>query len=155
MGHASHGEGIEAQLKSLGIADVASLLPLSADDACEAEAGLADAVFAVREDKQSEGPRLGVGVESSEDRPGLVVTEVDVSPDLRNCAVYYYCTGENPDIEAVQAGLESATGLIRKEMSSASSMRYTPKLVFKFDAQIDAARRIEDLLSKLEPGEES
>ena len=76
MGHASHGEGIEAQLKSLGIADVASLLPLSADDACEAEAGLADAVFVVREDKQSEGPRLGVGVESSEDRPGLMVTEV-------------------------------------------------------------------------------
>ena len=86
---------------------------------------------------------------------GLVVTEVDVSPDLRNCAVYYYCTGKNPDIEAVQAGLESATGLIRKEMSSASTMRYTPKLTFKFDAQIDAARRIEDLLSKLEPGEES
>jgi len=58
---------------------------------------------------------------------GLIVTDVDVSPDLRNCAVYYYCTGENPDIEAVQAGLESATGLIRKEMSSASTMRYTPK----------------------------
>ncbi|USZ51498.1 ChaN family lipoprotein [Halomonas sp. DN3] len=76
MGHASHGEGIEAQLESLGIADVASLLPLSADDACEAEAGLADAAFVVREDKHNEGPPLGVGVESSEDRPGLVVTEV-------------------------------------------------------------------------------
>lgn len=76
MGHASHGEGIEAQLESLGIADVASLLPLSADGACEAEAGLADAVFVVREDTPYEGPRLGVGVESSEDSPGLVVTEV-------------------------------------------------------------------------------
>ncbi|WP_442489752.1 ChaN family lipoprotein [Halomonas litopenaei] len=76
MGHASHGEGIDAQLESLGITAVASLLPLSADDACEAEAGLADAVFVVREDKQSEGPRLGVGVEASEDEPGLVVTEV-------------------------------------------------------------------------------
>ena len=86
---------------------------------------------------------------------GVVVTDVDVSPDLRNCKVYYYCTGENQDLEAVQKGLDSATGLIRKEMSSVSSMRYIPKVTFKFDTQIESARRIEEVLSTLDSSEEA
>ena len=45
---------------------------------------------------------------------------------------------ENPDIEAVQGNPGKRDWKIRKEMSSASAMRYTPKLKFKFDAQIDA-----------------
>ena len=86
---------------------------------------------------------------------GVVVTDVDVSPALRNCKVYYYCTGDNPDLDAVQQGLDSATGLIRKELSSVSSMRYVPKVTFKFDKQIEAARRIEEVLSNLDSGEEA
>lgn len=47
-GHLEHGYGVPHQLADLGIDDVAVLLPIDADDNCDAlEATLADAVFVV------------------------------------------------------------------------------------------------------------
>ena len=84
----------------------------------------------------------------------VFVTEVDVSPDLRNCRVYYYLTDEKVTAEAAQAGLDSATGVIRKEISTNSRMRYTPRIQFVHDAAIDQARRIESLLGGMGTEEE-
>ena len=85
---------------------------------------------------------------------GVFITEVDVSPDLRNCKVFYYCTGDKSSPVETQKGLESATGMIRKEVSSGSKMRYTPKISFVYDAHIDQAHHMDQLISSLEPGEE-
>ena len=81
-GHLEYGHGIPHQLADLGIDDVAVLLPVDADDACQAmsaelaDADLADAVFVVEAqmEKDEPRPRLGVMIETADN--GVRVMEV-------------------------------------------------------------------------------
>ena len=76
-GHLEYGHGIPHQLADLGIDDVGVLLPVDADDACQAlSAELADAVFVVdtQVDEDKPRPRLGVMIESGDN--GVQVMEV-------------------------------------------------------------------------------
>ncbi len=81
-GHLEYGHGIPHQLADLGIDDVAVLLPVEVDDACQALSAefvgsdLADAVFVVEEQMEEDEPRarLGVMIESGDD--GVRVMEV-------------------------------------------------------------------------------
>jgi uncharacterized iron-regulated protein len=70
LGHVAYGYGVPHQLKALGIADVAALLPWDRGTDCKRlVAGLADAVFGVAEPaaSASERPRLGVVLEAAKD----------------------------------------------------------------------------------------
>lgn len=76
-GHLEYGHGIAHQLADLGIDDVAVLLPVDSQDACQSlSAELADAVFVVEEqiDKDEPRPRLGVMIEKADN--GVRVMEV-------------------------------------------------------------------------------
>lgn len=68
-GHLERRHGIPHQLSDMGISNVAVLLPLSPDRACESlEPGLADAVFVAesRAEPKAAKPRLGVFIETGE-----------------------------------------------------------------------------------------
>lgn len=76
-GHVRDGYGVPHQLRDLGVARVASLLPVDAQSDCaELVAGVADAVFAIPglPDDQPPPPRLGVQLEQTAD--GVQVLEV-------------------------------------------------------------------------------
>ncbi len=76
-GHVRDGFGVPRQLRDLGVARVASLLPVDAQTDCaELKPGYADAVFAIPElpEDRPPPPRLGVGLEQAED--GVRVVEV-------------------------------------------------------------------------------
>ena len=81
-GHLEYGHGIPHQLADLGIDDVGVLLPVDADEACQAlsaelvGADLADAVFVVETqvDEDEPRPRLGVMIDSGDS--GVRVMEV-------------------------------------------------------------------------------
>ena len=76
-GHLEYGHGIPHQLADLGIDDVGVLLPVDADDACQAlSAELADAVFVVETQVHEDvpRPRLGVMIDSGDN--GVRVMEV-------------------------------------------------------------------------------
>lgn len=69
-GHVRFGHGVPYQLRDLGVKNIGTLLPVSAEDDCtEVRAGLADAVFALPKQAaaQPEPPRLGVRLEQNED----------------------------------------------------------------------------------------
>ncbi len=79
-GHAARGFGVPHQLKDLGVANVAWLLPWERGGDCsQLTAGYADAVFGmaadVAKDAASRGPRLGVLIETVGD--GVRVQRVD------------------------------------------------------------------------------
>ena len=60
-GHLRSGHGVPYQLNALGVQQVRVWLPISARTPCaEIEAGLADAVFAVKGAQAGATPRLGV-----------------------------------------------------------------------------------------------
>jgi ribosome-binding factor A len=81
-------------------------------------------------------PRLGF----------ITVTDVRVTPDLRDASVFYTVYGDDEARQATAAALESAKGVIRSEVGKQTGVKFTPTLAFIPDALPDTARHVEDLL---------
>lgn len=79
----------------------------------------------------------------------ITVTEVRISPDLRNATVFVMPLG-GTDIEEVLAGLRRARGFLRHELVKAVDIRVAPDLHFEADASFDRADRIEAILHRPE-----
>jgi len=75
-GHVEYGDGVAHQLQTLGIPQVATLLPVAAEEACRADPTLATALFVVAPEpgEKTATPKLGVAVETTAE--GLKVTHV-------------------------------------------------------------------------------
>jgi|SRR5580704_10385752 ribosome-binding factor A len=81
------------------------------------------------------------------DMPDVTVTEVQVSPDLKNATVFVMPLGGQKLEETVRA-LNHIVGHFRHEVSQAVSLRYTPRLRFSADNSFTYAQRIDDILHK-------
>ncbi|WND01355.1 30S ribosome-binding factor RbfA [Temperatibacter marinus] len=75
----------------------------------------------------------------------ITVSEVRVSPDLRNATIFYMPLGGR-DLEAVATGLKEAAPEMRKHLSKTVHMKYIPNLKFKLDESFDEASHIDGLL---------
>jgi ribosome-binding factor A len=76
----------------------------------------------------------------------ITVTEVSVSPDLRNASVYVVEMGGG-DVKALLAGLKRVASYFRHELSQKMTLRVVPTLHFHPDTSFDRASRIETLLA--------
>jgi ribosome-binding factor A len=76
----------------------------------------------------------------------ITVTEVRISPDLRNATAFCAPLGGD-DMDKTVAGLNRAAGFLRGRLSREIDMRVTPVLRFIADDSYDEARRIDQLLS--------
>ena len=81
-------------------------------------------------------PRLGF----------VTITEVRVTPDLREASVFYTVLGDQHERDASAAALASAKGVLRSEVGKQTGIKFTPSLAFYLDAVPQAARHVEDLL---------
>ncbi len=82
--------------------------------------------------------------------PGLgdqvvTVTEVQVSPDLKNATVFAMPLGGQKVKETIKV-LNGLAGFFRHEVAQKINLRYAPKLNFAADNSFDYAERIERLL---------
>ena len=75
----------------------------------------------------------------------VTVTEVSVSPDLRNASVYVIPLGGG-DCLSLLAGLKRVRSFLRHEIGRALRLRLVPDLTFFADQSFDTASRIEALL---------
>lgn len=75
----------------------------------------------------------------------ITVTEVRVSPDLRNATAFVMPLG-GEDADAVVASLNRAAPFLRRRVGEEVDLRRLPGLSFELDASFDAANRIETLL---------
>ncbi len=74
------------------------------------------------------------------------VTEVRMTPDLRNAAAYVKpLLGE--DEAAVLKALRTNTAFFQREVAKRLGLKFAPKLQFKPDESFDEAERIERLLN--------
>ena len=78
----------------------------------------------------------------------VTITEVNVSPDLKNAKVFIMPLGGKNQNEVVNS-LNKASGKIKKLMSSNINLRQIPKLYFKIDNSFDYARNIENILNNI------
>lgn len=78
----------------------------------------------------------------------ITVTEVRMSPDLRNATAFIMPLG-GADGAAAVAALNRAAGYVRGEIGRTVRLRLTPDISFRLDASFDAAAHIDRLIAEV------
>ena len=79
----------------------------------------------------------------------ISITHVETTPDLRYAKVYVSFLQEEKAADAMK-GLKSAGGWLRRQLSSALQLRYTPELVWALDDSITYGAKMLELINSLE-----
>ena len=77
--------------------------------------------------------------------PNVTVTEVQVSPDLKNATAFVMPLGGVRLEETVRA-LNNQIGFFRHVIAKEVKLRYVPKLIFSPDRSFEYAQRINEIL---------
>ncbi len=88
-------------------------------------------------------------------RVGFVsVTAVELSVDLRHAKVFVSVLGDAQAKADTMAGLQSAQGYVRSELSRRLQMRFTPEISFRLDESIERGTRLVTLIREVtkDPG---
>jgi ribosome-binding factor A len=75
----------------------------------------------------------------------ITVSEVRVSPDLRNATVFVMPLGGG-EVEVALDALGRAAAFLRNRIGKELRLRYLPNLAFRRDPTFDAANRIDEIL---------
>lgn len=75
----------------------------------------------------------------------ITITDVDVSPDLKYCTIYFM-TLNGKDLGQIEDDLNAETRGLKKLIASKLKLRYTPDLNFRMDMTFAEVDRIEKLL---------
>lgn len=74
------------------------------------------------------------------------ITEVRVSPDMRQARIFVQVAGRPDEQADALAGLAAASGYIRHELVERLQLRRAPEVLFQLDDSEETGRRIEELL---------
>ena len=86
----------------------------------------------------------------------ITVTEVRISPDLRNATAFVLplaATAGDSETETILAGLGRAAPFLRGRIGKQLNLRFAPQLTFVRDDGFDRAARIDALLGDVAPDE--
>jgi ribosome-binding factor A len=75
----------------------------------------------------------------------ITVSEVRISPDLKNATAYVMPLG-GVDAENIMMALQRLAPVFRKYLSKHIALKYIPKIMFALDYSFDEATRINELL---------
>ncbi len=80
---------------------------------------------------------------------GLIsVTKVEVSKDMKYCKIYVSMLGTKDKEEALK-GLDSAKGVVRKEIGDKIRTFNTPEVKFIYDDSMEYGQHIDNIISSL------
>ncbi len=79
----------------------------------------------------------------------ITVTEVRISPDLKNATAFVARLGRS-DIDALLPALKRAAPFLRTQIAHEMRLRVAPTLSFQPDTSLDYAMRIDELLHRPE-----
>lgn len=85
---------------------------------------------------------------------GITLTGVRVSKDLRNARIFYSLLGDEVRQREAMHGLNSAKGVIKRELAKHLRLRYMPEIEFEFDDSLYYADHIHRILKALHGDEE-
>lgn len=85
----------------------------------------------------------------------VTITDVELSPDLRLARVFVSSFGSPEQQKRSVAALERNRSRVRHFLAQRASLRYTPELEFRLDSSIGRADKIEKILHKVLPKEET
>ncbi len=88
--------------------------------------------------------------EVKDPRIGFVsLTDVEVSGDLRHAKVFVSVIGSDKERQDTMAGLEQATGFIRKLVGERITVYHTPEIIFRYDDSIEHGIHITQLIEEV------
>ncbi|MBU0573892.1 MAG: 30S ribosome-binding factor RbfA [Candidatus Margulisiibacteriota bacterium] len=86
----------------------------------------------------------------SDPRIGFVsITDVEISPDLKQAKVFVSVLGDTTQRKSSLAGLNSAASFIKGEVGENLRLRYIPDLRFIYDESLERGSRVISLINKL------
>src|SRR6478736_1712774 len=77
------------------------------------------------------------------------ITDVEVSPDLRDAKVYVLISGDEAEIKKTLQNLQHAAGFVRQQVALNLDMRFAPHIHFARDTAEENAARVGKLLNEL------
>lgn len=86
----------------------------------------------------------------------ITITEVDVSPDLRNARIFYSVIGDEAAVRDAETFFNREHRNIRQFLAKTVVLKYLPKLYFRHDDSYARGSRILDLLNEIDedPGDQ-
>lgn len=91
--------------------------------------------------REMQDPRLGF----------VTITDVDVSPDLRNARVRVSILGDDAAQAESLRALKGAAGFLRSEVGKRVRLRTTPQFTFALDHSMEEAEQVQRALRALQP----
>lgn len=85
----------------------------------------------------------------------ITITEVDVSPDLRNGVVYYSVLGGEENSQKARKFFNRFAAPLRQSVSKMVKIKYTPFLKFIEDNSMERGTRTVDLIDSIVDEEEA
>jgi ribosome-binding factor A len=79
----------------------------------------------------------------------VIVTDVNVAPDLRDAKVYVLVEGTEAEITAALKALQNAAAFVRQQVTMNLSLRHAPHLHFVRDSAEENAARVGSILNEL------
>ncbi len=76
----------------------------------------------------------------------VTVTEVRVSPDMKQARIFVSVLGSQAEQKSTMQGLEAAAGFVRHELAERLRLRRAPEMLFLLDHSQEYGQRIEELL---------
>jgi ribosome-binding factor A len=83
----------------------------------------------------------------------VTVTQVEMSPDMRQAKVHVSVMGDETKQRLSMAGLKSAAGFLQSKVASRIDARYTPRLEFLLDMGVKKSIAIAEILRRVLPPE--
>lgn len=80
---------------------------------------------------------------------GLYINSLRLSPDKSVCTVYFAAPGNKKEFDEKLPALLLYKASLRSGLAKALNARYTPDLIFEYDAVSEKQKRIESLLTKI------
>lgn len=80
---------------------------------------------------------------------GVTVTEVTIDRELQHANVFVNALGDDERADEVMAGLESASGFIRREVAQGLQLRSAPNIHFNWDRRLAYIEEVSELLDHL------
>jgi ribosome-binding factor A len=84
------------------------------------------------------------------DSAHITVTEVKISPDLKNATAYVMSLG-GINMDEIIPALNEVHSVFQKEIGRQVTFKFTPRIRFVKDDSFDDAQRIEDILREINP----
>ncbi|HUC44287.1 MAG TPA: 30S ribosome-binding factor RbfA [Candidatus Sulfotelmatobacter sp.] len=81
------------------------------------------------------------------------LTEVELSPDLKQARVFVSRLGSPAEREASVVALNHAAPFLRKVLAERARLRYTPVLRFVSDDTLERGSRVEEIIRDLHAGD--